>query len=71
MAVWVGEEVSAWLDWEKIQEQEVERQVEAEVIEAGGFGQSRRRGVKSLWSQIEGNTKARNVLYNIGSQIRV
>jgi hypothetical protein len=42
------EEVSAWLDWRKVQDQEVERQVEAELIKAGGFGRSRERGIRGL-----------------------
>jgi hypothetical protein len=60
---WTNEEVSAWLDWDKIQEQEVEQQVEAELIAAGGFGQGRRRGVRSLWNQIESDIQTREEQY--------
>jgi hypothetical protein len=48
---WTHEEISAWLDNEALKEQEIEREVEAELIAAGGF--SRQRGVGSLRKQIE------------------
>jgi hypothetical protein len=33
--------------------QKVERQVEAELIAAGGFGQSRERGLQGVYSLVE------------------
>jgi hypothetical protein len=63
IADWTNEEVSAWLDWDKIKDQEVERQVEAELVIAGGFGQGRRRSVQSLWNRLEGDIEARNTQY--------
>jgi hypothetical protein len=63
IADWTNEEVSAWLDWDKIKDQEVERQVEAEVARAGGFGQSRARGSRGLWNQLEANIEARRAQY--------
>ena len=66
-AVWVGEEVSAWLDWKEVQDQEAtreaDREVEAELIKAGGFGKSRERGVRGLWDRIDADIEARNVQY--------
>ena len=47
-AEWSYKEVSAWLDWGKVQDQEVERQVEAELIKAGGFGRRRERSIRGL-----------------------
>jgi hypothetical protein len=48
IAEWSNEEVSAWLDWGKVQDQEAERQAEAELIEAGGFGRTKMRGIRGL-----------------------
>lgn len=36
---WTTEEIQAWLDNKALEDQEVERQVEAELVAAGGFGQ--------------------------------
>jgi hypothetical protein len=60
---WTTEEVQAWLTYEALQEQEVERQVEAELIAAGGFGQSRESGVRGLWSRLETDYHAREEQY--------
>jgi hypothetical protein len=49
---WTTEEIHAWLDYEALQEQEVERQVEAEIIAAGGFGQSRERGFQGVIAEL-------------------
>jgi hypothetical protein len=62
-AHWTTEEVQAWLDWDEQQEEEATRQVEAELIAAGGFGQSRRRGIRSLWNQIDSDIQAREEQY--------
>ena len=65
--MWVGEEVSAWLDWKEVQDQEAtreaDREVEAELIKAGGFGKSKERGVRGLWDRIDADIEARNVQY--------
>jgi hypothetical protein len=45
---WTIEEISAWLDNAALEEQEVEQQVEAEIIAAGGYGQSRDRDVSRI-----------------------
>jgi hypothetical protein len=45
---WTIEEISAWLDNDALKDQEVEQQVETELITAGGFGQSRERGVSRV-----------------------
>jgi hypothetical protein len=37
----------------KILEEEVEKQVEAELIEVGGFGRSKERGIRGLWNRID------------------
>jgi hypothetical protein len=55
---WTAEEIRAWLHYEALQEQEVERQVEAELVAEGGFGQSRERGIQGLWSRIGGDIQA-------------
>jgi hypothetical protein len=55
---WTNEETSAWLDNEALKEQEVEQQVEAELIAAGGFGQSRERGVRGRWRQFRSDFNA-------------
>jgi hypothetical protein len=60
---WTTEEIQAWLDYEAIQEQEVDRQVEAELVAAGGFGQSGERGIQGLWGQIGGDIQARKEQY--------
>jgi hypothetical protein len=60
---WTTEEVQAWLDHKALEAEQVERQVEAELVAAGGFGQGRRRGVRSLWNQIEGNIQTREEQY--------
>jgi hypothetical protein len=53
---WTTEEIQAWLDNEALKEQEVERQVEAELVATGGFG--RERGVQGLWSRIQDDITA-------------
>ena len=63
MAEWSYDEVSAWLDWGKVQDQEVERQVEAELIKAGGFGKSKERGIRGLWDRVDADIEARNAQY--------
>lgn len=55
---WTTEEIHAWLDYEALQEQEVERQIEAELIAAGGFGQSRERGIRGVYGRIETDFQA-------------
>jgi hypothetical protein len=55
---WTTEEIHAWLDYEALQEQEVERQVEAELIAAGGFGQSRERGIRGVFDRVETDFQA-------------
>jgi hypothetical protein len=63
IAEWSYDEVSAWLDWGKVQDQEVERQAEAELIEAGGFGRSKERGIRGLWDRVDADIEARNTQY--------
>jgi hypothetical protein len=55
---WTTEEIYAWLDYEALQEQEVERQVEAELIAAGGFGQTRERGIRGVYGRTETDFQA-------------
>ena len=63
IAEWSYEQVSAWLDWGKVQDKEVERQVEVELIEAGGFGRSRVRGIRGLWDRVDADIEAQNTQY--------
>jgi hypothetical protein len=58
---WTHEEISAWLDNEALKEQEIEREVEAELIAAGGFG--KQRGVGRLYKQIERDIAAEKGQY--------
>jgi hypothetical protein len=58
---WTHEEISAWLDNEALKEQEIEREVEAELIAAGGFG--KQRGVRRLHKQIERDIAAEKGQY--------
>jgi hypothetical protein len=55
---WTSEEIHAWLDYEALQEQEVERQLEAELIAAGSFGQSRERGSQGVNGRVETDYRA-------------
>ena len=67
IAEWSKEEISAWLDWKEVQDQEATREAdkeaEAELIEAGGYGRSKERGVRGLWDRIDADIEARNVQY--------
>ena len=67
IAEWSNEEISAWLDWKEVQDQEAtreaDREAEAELIEAGGYGRSKERGVRGLWDRIDADIEARNVQY--------
>jgi hypothetical protein len=60
---WTTEETQAWLDYDAIEEQDIEEQVEAELIAAGGFGQRRERGIQGLWDQIGSDLQARREQY--------
>jgi hypothetical protein len=60
---WTNEEVTAWLDWDKKKEEEVKRQVEAERITAGGFGESKERGIRGLMSRIGADIEANSIQY--------
>jgi hypothetical protein len=64
---WTTEEIHAWLDYEALQEQEVERQVEAELIAAGGFGQSKERGFHGVYSRVETDFQALKEQYRFVS----
>jgi hypothetical protein len=46
------EETSAWLDHDALKEQDIEQEVEAELIGAGGFGQNKERGVRRLQKPV-------------------
>ena len=35
---WTTEEIQAWLNYQALEDQEAERQVEAELVALGGFG---------------------------------
>jgi hypothetical protein len=63
MAVWSNEEISAWLDWGKIEDQEADRLAEVELIEAGGFGKSRIGGLRGAWDRVNTEFEARDVQY--------
>jgi hypothetical protein len=60
---WTTEEIYAWLDYKALQEQEVKRQVEAKLIAAGGFGQSRERGIRGVFSRVETDFQALKAQY--------
>ena len=60
---WSTEEVQAWLYWDERQQEEVNKQVEAELIAAGGFGKSKERGIKELWNRVDADIEARKAKY--------
>ena len=60
---WTTEEIQAWLDYEAQGAEEVERLVEAEVQQAGGYGQSRERGTRGLIRRIEAESASLQELY--------
>jgi hypothetical protein len=64
---WTTEEIYAWLDYEALQEQEVERQVEADLIAAGGFGQSKERGFQGVYGRVETDFQALKEQYRFVS----
>jgi hypothetical protein len=60
---WSTEEIQAWLDNEALKQQDIDRQVEAELVAAGGFGQNSERGIQGLWNQIGGDIQAEKARY--------
>jgi hypothetical protein len=64
---WTTEEIHAWLDYEALQEQEVERQVEADLIAVGGLGQSKERGFQGVYSRVETDFQALKEQYRFVS----
>jgi hypothetical protein len=48
----------AYLDHEAQKQQEIDYQVENELVAAGGFGQSRERGIRGLWKQLNAGIQA-------------
>jgi hypothetical protein len=49
---WLTEEIQAWLDWDKAQEEALEQQLEADFVAAGGFGSESRRGIGHIHRQL-------------------
>jgi hypothetical protein len=49
---WSNEEISAWLDWGKVQDQEecreADKEAKVELIKAGGFSRSKERSIRKL-----------------------
>jgi hypothetical protein len=60
---WTHEEISAWLDNDALKDQEIEQEVEAELISAGGFGQNNERGVRRLQKRIRMDQEAQREQY--------
>jgi hypothetical protein len=60
---WSREEIYAWLDWDQQQENNIEQQVEAEIVAAGGFGGDSRRGIGHIHRQIEAEDTAERRQY--------
>jgi hypothetical protein len=60
---WSTEEIQAWLDNKALEQEKVDRQVEAELVAAGGFGQSSERGIQGLWGRIGSDIQARKEQY--------
>ena len=60
---WTHEEISAWLDNDALKDQEIEKEVEAKLISAGGFGQSKERGVRGLQNRIRRDQEAQREQY--------
>ena len=49
---WSNEEIDAFLNYQAVQEQEIEVEEEARTVAQGGFGRSKNRGIGSLFRQI-------------------
>ena len=60
---WTHEEISAWLDNDALKDQQIEQEVEAELISAGGFGQNKERGVRRLQKRIQRDREAEREQY--------
>jgi hypothetical protein len=60
---WTDEEIHAWLDWDRQQEQAIEQQVEAELVAAGGYGGNSRRGVGHIHAQIDTESRVETQQY--------
>jgi hypothetical protein len=60
---WTDEEIHAWLDWDRQQEQSIEQQVEAELVATGGYGGDSRRGVGHIHAQIDTESRAQTQQY--------
>jgi hypothetical protein len=56
-------EIQAWLDYQDLQEEEVKRLVEAEVEQAGGYGQNRERGTRGVMRRVEAESASKEELY--------
>ena len=48
---------------QNLKDQEIEKEVEAELISAGGFGQSKERGVRGLQNRIQRDQDAQREQY--------
>jgi hypothetical protein len=62
---WTHEEISAWLDNNALKDQEIEKEVEAELISAGGFGQTKERGVRRLKKRLQRNQDTQREQYRL------
>lgn len=62
---WTKEEMMAYLDWDKAEDDRVEAQVLAEM-EGNHF--SSRRGMRDIWAATDADCEAQEALYS-GKQI--
>jgi hypothetical protein len=64
---WTKEELMAYLDWNKAEDERIEAQV-AREIESNPFA-SRRRGVQDIWRRIEEDVKEQEALYSVSDEV--
>lgn len=64
---WTKEELMAYLDWNKAEDERIEAQV-AREIESNSFA-SRRRGVQDIWRRIEEDVKEQEALYSVSDEV--
>jgi hypothetical protein len=60
---WTKEEMMAYLDWSKAEDDRVEAQVAAEM-NSNAFSSSSRRGMREIWEAAEKDGKEQQILYS-------
>ena len=58
---WSIKEIQAWLDYQALEDNKTEEQIERELVAAGGF--SNQRGTRHIWAQIDRDRAAEKAKY--------